>query len=64
VLSEGTTLFANTAASATLYSIITTAKAYDLTPFNYLMHLLEELPKIPEDIESLMSWDVLLEKVI
>lgn len=61
-------LFANTAsganASAVLYSIIETAKANGLTPFNYLMHLLEELPKMPEDLEPLMPWNVQLEQNI
>ena len=55
-------LFSNTAkgvnASATLYSIIETAKANDLVPFNYLMHLLTELPKQPDDLDSLMPWNV------
>ena len=55
-------LFSNTAkgakASATLYSIIETAKANDLVPFTYLMHLLTELPKQPDDLESLMPWNV------
>ena len=44
-------LFSNSAsganASAVLYSVIETAKANGLTPFNYLIHLLEELPKEP-----------------
>ncbi len=61
-------LFANTAggadASATLYSLIETAKANGLTPFNYLMYLLEELPKTPEDIEMLMPWNAELEQII
>lgn len=61
-------LFSNTArgaqASAVLYSIIETAKANGLTPFNYLMHLLDELPKQPEDLEYLMPWNVRLESVV
>ncbi len=61
-------LFCNTAsganASAALYSLIETAKANGLTPFNYLMHLLEELPKTPEDIESLMPWKAEIEQII
>jgi len=61
-------LFANTAsganASAVLYSLIETAKANGLTPFNYLMYLLEELPEIPEDIETLMPWNVQLDQNI
>jgi len=54
-------LFANTAsgarASATLYSLIETAKANGLIPFDYLMFLLSELPKKQSDIESLMPWN-------
>lgn len=61
-------LFANTAsgadASAVLYSIIETAKANGLTPFNYLMHLLEELPKMPDDLEPLMPWNADLDQNI
>jgi len=40
------------------------AKANDLTPFNYLMYLLEELPKQPDDLEYLMPWNVELEDII
>ncbi len=61
-------LFSNTAsganASAILYSLIETAKANGLTPFNYLMYLLQELPKKPDDLEYLMPWNVKLETVI
>ena len=61
-------MFCNTAsganASAILYSLIETAKANGLTPFNYLMHLLEELPKKPSDLEYLMPWNVELEDTI
>ena len=57
-------LFSNTAkgakASATLYSIIETAKANGLIPFDYLMHLLSELPKQPSDLTPLMPWEVKL----
>ena len=55
-------LFANTTsgahASAVLYSIIETAKANDLIPFYYLMHLLTELPKPNVDMDTLMPWNV------
>ena len=55
-------LFSNTPkgakASANLYSIIETAKANGLIPFNYLMHLLTELPKQPDDLDYLMPWNV------
>ncbi|MET1256577.1 IS66 family transposase [Aliikangiella maris] len=54
-------LFANTTsgarASATLYSLIETARANGLIPFDYLMFLLSELPKQPNDIEYLMPWN-------
>jgi len=61
-------MFCNTAsganASAVLYSLIESAKANGLMPFNYLMHLLEELPKQRGDLESLMPWRVKLNIVI
>ncbi|VAW44733.1 hypothetical protein MNBD_GAMMA04-71 [hydrothermal vent metagenome] len=47
-----------------LYSLIETAKANGLTPFSYLMFLLEELPKKPEDLAYLMPWNVELEAII
>jgi len=57
-------LFANTprgaAASATIYSIVTTAKANNLRPYEYLKYLLEQLPNIditdPEALDALMPW--------
>jgi transposase len=51
-------------ASAVLYSVIETTKANGLTPFNYLMHLLEELAKEPDDLEPLLPWNVELEQKI
>jgi len=61
-------MFCNTASgansSAILYSLIETAKANGLTPFNYLMFLLQELPKQPDNLEPLMPWNVQLEVVI
>ena len=61
-------LFSNTAngaqASAMLYSLIETAKANGLTPFDYLNHLLEELPKKSQDIEQLLPWNVDLPKQV
>jgi hypothetical protein len=61
-------LFANTAngaqASAMLYSLVETAKANGLTPFDYLYHLLEELPKKPDHFDHLLPWNVdLLQQV-
>nr|WP_287413353.1 IS66 family transposase [Pseudodesulfovibrio sp.] len=61
-------MFCNTAsgatASAILYSLIETARANGLTPFNYLVYLLEELPKKPENLDYLMPWNVELETTI
>jgi len=61
-------LFSNTSqganASAILYSIIETAKANGITPFNYLVYLLEELPKQPEDLDYLMPWNVQIKSII
>ena len=61
-------MFCNTAsganASATLYSLIETAKANGIRPFNYLMLLLEELPKQFDDLEYLMPWNVKLRTTI
>ncbi len=61
-------MFSNTArganASAILYSLIETAKANGLTPFNYLVFLLEELPKQPKDLDYLMPWNVQVKTVI
>lgn len=60
-------LFSNTAkganASAVLYSIIETAKATGLTPFDYLHHLLNELParKADSDLTDLLPWNVSLD---
>jgi transposase len=41
-----------------LYSLAETAKANRLTPFNYLNHPLEELPKKSQDLERLLPWNV------
>ena len=55
-------MFANTAngakASATLYSLIETAKANGLVPFDYIKYLLDELPKRPDSIDHLLPWNV------
>lgn len=55
-------LFANTAkgaqASAILYSVIETAKANGLIPYDYLNQLLEELPRHPEQIDKLLPWNI------
>lgn len=48
-------------ASAILYSIVETAKANDLKPYDYIRYLLEEIPEHMEDadrsfIEDLLPW--------
>ncbi|MDO4546347.1 MAG: IS66 family transposase [Bacillota bacterium] len=54
-------LFSNTPdgaeSSAMIYSIVETAKACDLKPFEYLTHILKVLSQTPEtDIEQLLPW--------
>jgi transposase len=57
-------LFANTPsgarASATIYSLVETAKENGLNPFDYLTHLFEELPKLrgvaDPDLNALLPW--------
>jgi len=56
-------LFSNTVsganASATLYSLIETAKLNMHEPYNYLRWLFNELPKIIDgDVERLMPWNI------
>ncbi len=61
-------LFCNTPkgarASATVYSIIETAKENRLNPYTYLNHLFERLPNLDskrdEDLEPLLPWNVKL----
>lgn len=62
-------LFANTPrgakASATIYSIIETAKENGLNPFKYLMFLFEQLPQLPdpkdpEALDHLLPWSAKL----
>jgi transposase len=59
-------LFSNTGngakSSATLYSIIETAKANGLIPYDYLVRLFEELPKRKENdgIDDLLPWNIKL----
>jgi transposase len=54
-------LFSQTAkgakASATLYSIIETAKANGLGSFDYIMYLLEKLSQPEPDINQLLPWE-------
>ena len=47
--------------SAIIYSIVETAKANHLKPFDYVQHLLEEIPKHMDDrdcsfLEDLLPW--------
>ena len=58
-------MFHNTAngasSSAIIYSIVETAKANNLKPFDYVQHLLEEMPKHMDDrdcsfLENLLPW--------
>ena len=47
--------------SAIIYSIVETAKANNLKPFDYVQYLLEEIPKHMEDkdcsfLEDLLPW--------
>ncbi len=58
-------LFANTPrgakASATIYSVIETAKENGLNPFQYLKYLFEQLPQLPdpkdpEELDRLLPW--------
>lgn len=57
-------LFSNTPkgakASATIYSIIETAKENGLNPFSYLQYLFEELPNLDikdqDTIDKLLPW--------
>lgn len=43
-------------ASAVLYSLIETARANGITPFDYLNWLLAELSKHPENVDALLPW--------
>jgi hypothetical protein len=56
-------LFANTPrgaqASATIYSLVETAKENRLHPFYYLTYLLEKLPQLP-DLQDEKALDALL----
>ncbi len=47
-------------ASATIYSVVETAKMNNLNPYNYLKYLFEELPNIkltsPDSLDNLLPW--------
>ena len=56
-------------ASAVIYSIVETAKANNLKPFDYVQYLLEEIPKHMADtdrsfLEKLLPWSQTLPKEI
>ena len=55
-------LFSQTAngahASAALYSIIETAKANGLSPFDYVLKCLDELCKPEPDIDAIIPWNI------
>ncbi len=57
-------LFANTKtgpqASAVLYSMVETAKANGLIPFDYIRYSLEQLATKPDDLDYLLPWNVVL----
>jgi len=59
-------LFSNTGngakSSAMLYSIIETAKANGLIPYDYLVRLFEEQPRRKEndDVDDLLPWNIKL----
>jgi transposase len=46
-------------ASAALYSLVITARANDIEPYDYLTHIFTELPKSSsvEDMERLLPWN-------
>ncbi|WP_188503325.1 transposase domain-containing protein, partial [Lacimicrobium alkaliphilum] len=46
-------------ASAMLYSLVETAKANDLSPFDYLHYLFKEVPSLKpgDDLAHLLPWN-------
>lgn len=60
-------MFSNSAngarASAILYSIIETAKANGVIPFDYLRYVLQVVAENPEDIDSLLPWEIDLSRL-
>ena len=48
-------------ASAILYSIVQTAKANGLIPYDYIKHCLEHLVHDPNNLEAILPWNVKLE---
>lgn len=62
VMGRKARIFSQTAngakASAMLYSIVETAKANGLTPYNYITYLLEQFSQPVQNLERLMPWNV------
>jgi hypothetical protein len=62
VIARRAWLFSQTAngahASAALYSIIETAKANGLIPFDYVLKCLDELCKSEPDIDAIIPWNI------
>ena len=60
-------MFSNSAngarASAILYSIIETAKANGVIPFDSLRYVLQAVAENPEDIDSLLPWEIDLSRL-
>jgi len=62
-------LFADTPqgakASATCYSLIETAKANDIDPYTYILHVLERISEAdtPEKLDALLPWNTALDKI-
>ena len=47
-------------ASAILYSIVQTAKANGLVPYDYILHCLELLTHDPDNLDAILPWNVKL----
>jgi transposase len=54
-------------ASATIYSVIETAKENGLNPFEYLKYLFEQLPNLDtkhlENMDALLPWSATLPEI-
>ena len=55
-------LFSNTGtgatASAILYSIVETAKANGLLPFDYIMQCLDHVAEHPDELDAILPWNI------
>ena len=45
-------------ANAVLYSIVETAKANGLKPYNYIAYLFEQFSQPEQDVEQLLPWNI------